>query len=217
MKTYGYIRVSSTDQNESRQLIAMEQAKIPTNQIFIDKQSGKDFERAAYKRLVKKLKAGDLLYIKALDRLGRDYQETQNQWRILTQEKHVDIVIMDNPPLDTRIQRNLIETLVSDLTLKIYSFFAQNEREIIRKRQAEGIASAKMRGVQFGRPRKKLPENFLELVKLWERKHLPFPELLKLCGISKTTFYRYLNKSQITKAKKFKNVPKSIHYSNHPA
>ena len=150
MKIYGYVRVSSADQNEDRQLCAMEKLEIPSEQIFIDKQSGKDFNRPHYKALVKKLKQGDLLYIKSIDRLGRNYNEIQNQWRIITKERGVDIAVIDMPLLDARLHKDLIGTFISDIVLQILSFVSQSERENIRTRQKEGIIAAKARGIRFG-------------------------------------------------------------------
>jgi DNA invertase Pin-like site-specific DNA recombinase len=168
MATYGYVRVSSIDQNTDRQIDAMIGIKIPETQIFSDKQSGKDFERPQYKALLEKLKPGDLIYIKNIDRLGRNYDEIQKQWRILTRERGVDIAVIDMPLLDTRNGTDLVGTFLADIVLQILSFVAQNERENIRKRQSEGIAAAKARGVRFGRPVKKPPENFRELVQVWK-------------------------------------------------
>lgn len=192
MKTYGYIRVSSTDQNEDRQLFAMKELKISVNNLFIDKQSGKDFDRPAYKRLMRKLRSGDLLYIKSIDRLGRNYEEIQNQWRALTKEKGADIAVIDMPLLDTRNGKDLMGTFIADLVLQILSFVAQNERENIRARQAEGIAAAKARGVRFGRPVKKPPENFDFWVKQWERGKIPISEVLEQTGLKQATFYNRL-------------------------
>jgi len=186
---YGYIRVSSTDQNEDRQLIAMQEQGIPSERIFIDKQSGKDFDRPSYQELISILTAGDLLYIKSIDRLGRNYEEIQNQWRLLTKEKDVDIVVLDMELLDTRREKNLLGTFIADLVLQVLSFVAQSERETIRKRQAEGIAAAKARGVIFGRPEKEMPDNFHELVRDWERRELKTADMLKLCDIGRTTLY----------------------------
>lgn len=202
MKTYGYIRVSSTDQNEDRQLTAMKELKIFPENLFIDKQSGKDFNRPNYQKLIKRLKSGDLLYIKSIDRLGRNYEEIQNQWRILTKEKGVDIAVIDMPLLDTRLNKDLMGTFIADLVLQILSFVAQSERENIRKRQAEGITAAKARGVRFGRPPKKPPENFRELVKLWERGKLSFKEVLEQTGLKKTTFYQLLKEHRAIIIKK---------------
>ena len=196
MAEYVYIRVSSIDQYEDRQVLAIQDLKIPTERIFIDKQSGKDFDRPAYKKLIKRLKAGDLLYIKSIDRLGRNYEEILNQWRVLTKEKGVDIVVLDMELLDTRREKNLLGTFIADMVLQLLSFVAQNERESIRKRQAEGIKSAKLRGVRFGRPPKN-PPNFGELVKKWERNSLELAELLNLCEISESTFYRRLREYRI--------------------
>ena len=160
MAEYGYVRVSSLDQNEDRQMIELQKKQIPEKNIYMDKLSGKNFERPAYKRLFKKLKQGDLLYIMSIDRLGRNYVEIQEQWRILTKDKGIDIVVLDMPLLDTRTGKDLMGTFISDLVLQILSFVAQNERENIKKRQAQGIAAAKARGVKFGRPEKPVPDNF---------------------------------------------------------
>ena len=201
LKIYGYIRVSSTDQNEDRQLVALEALKIPAEQIYMDKLSGKDFNRPAYKSLVKRLKNGDLLYIKSIDRLGRNYEEIQNQWRILTKEKDVDIAVIDMPLLDTRNGKDLMGTFIADLVLQILSFVAQNERETIKKRQAEGIAAAKARGIRFGRPIKKPPENFGLLVKRWERGKMSLEEVLGQAGLKEATFYRRLREFRMARDK----------------
>ena len=187
---YGYIRVSSRDQNEDRQLLAIQQLSIAQENIFIDKQSGKDFQRPQYKQLVRKLKKDDVLYIKSIDRLGRNYAEILEQWRILTKSKGIDIVVLDMPLLDTRRGKDLMGTFLSDIVLQVLSFVAENERENIRQRQAEGIAAAKARGVRFGRPEKELPDNFEALVQAWEREQLPLSDVLDLCQISQSTFYR---------------------------
>ena len=197
-KVYGYVRVSSADQNEYRQMIVMKQVGVPEENIFMDKQSGKDFDRPDYKRLVRRLREGDLLYILSIDRLGRNYEEIQNQWRILTKEKGIDIVVIDMPLLDTRQGKELMGTFIADLVLQILSFVAQSKREKIRERQKQGIAAAKARGVRFGRPEKVPPENFLELVKQWENKKLPLQDLLKECGMSKATFYRRLRELRLS-------------------
>ena len=170
-KTCGYIRVSSRDQNEDRQLIALHGKGVEDEFIFIDKKSGKDFERPQYKKLVKKLRPGDLLIIQSIDRLGRNYEEVQDQWRILTKEKEVDICVIDMPLLDTRQGRDLLGTFIADIVLQILSFVAQNEREYIRKRQAEGIAAAKAKGVRFGRPPVPLPGNFHNIHRAWRSKN----------------------------------------------
>ena len=192
MATYGYIRVSSTDQNEDRQLIEMNKLSVPPSNIYIDKMSGKDFERPAYKKMVKKLKPGDLLYILSIDRLGRNYVEIQDQWRILTHEKKVDISVIDMPIVSTRRDEDLMRTFVSDIVLQILSFVAQNERENIKKRQAQGIAAAKARGVKFGRPECSIPENFSDIVQQWEHGKLLFKQAVGMCNMSEATFYRRL-------------------------
>lgn len=194
MNIYGYVRVSCTDQNEGRQIIALRKLAVPEENIFMDKQSGKDFERPNYKRLIRKMKPGDLLYLSSIDRLGRNYEEIQYQWRMLTKDVGIDICVLDMPLLDTRSGKDLLGTFIADLVLQILSFVAQNERESIRKRQAEGIAAAKARGIKFGRPGKTLPDNFEMLVNAWEQKELPIGEMLKRCGISEATFYRKLRK-----------------------
>lgn len=192
MSEYGYIRVSSTDQNEDRQLVAMQELGILPKRIFTDKQSGKDFNRPSYQKLVQALVDGDLLYIKSIDRLGRNYEEIQNQWWFLTKEKGIDVAVIDMPLLDTRLNKDLMGTFIADLVLQILSFVAQSERETIRKRQAEGIAAAKAKGVRFGSPRKEMPGNFSELVGAWERKQIKTAEVLRLCGICRSTFYTRL-------------------------
>lgn len=197
MKQYGYVRVSSTDQNEDRQLIALREHGIPEKCIFTDKQSGKDFNRPSYKRMVRKMRAGDLLYIISIDRLGRNYEEIQTQWRLLTKEVGIDICVLDMPLLDTRHGKDLMGTFIADLVLQILSFVAQSERENIRKRQAEGIAAAKAKGVKFGRPEKEVPEDFGIIIKEWERKNLPFEDVLKKCGMSEATFYRRLREFRL--------------------
>lgn len=179
---YGYVRVSSTDQNEERQLIEMQRVGIPKKNVFVDKQSGKDFDRPNYKRLVRRVREGDLLYILSIDRLGRNYEEIQNQWRILTKEKKIDIVVIDMPLLDTRRGKDLMGTFIADLVLQILSFVAQSERERIRERQAQGIAAAKARGVRFGRPEKVLPDDFPKMVEDWEKNTLLLSELVKKCA-----------------------------------
>lgn len=192
MRTYGYVRVSSTDQNEDRQVLALQEVCVEGKNIYTDKQSGKDFNRPNYKRLVHKLKSGDLLYILSIDRLGRNYEEIQKQWRMLTKEIGIDICVLDMPLLDTRNGKDLMGTFIADLVLQILSFVAQSERENIKKRQAEGIAAAKAKGVKFGRPEKEIPDDFGEIVKEWEQKKLTFAEVLKQCDMSEATFYRRL-------------------------
>lgn len=202
MEIYGYVRVSSTDQNEDRQLITLREQGVDEKNIFIDKQSGKDFERPNYKKLVRKLKAGDLLYIISIDRLGRNYEEIQKQWRVLTKEIGIDICVLDMPMLDTRNGKDLMGTFIADLVLQILSFVAQSERENIKKRQTEGIAAAKAKGVKFGRPEKEVPDDFGKIVRAWEQKKLPFEEVLKKCGMSEATFYRRLREYRLIKNSK---------------
>ena len=189
-KIYGYVRVSSVDQNEDRQMIEMERAGVPKENIYMDKQSGKDFDRVNYRKLIKKLREGDLLYILSIDRLGRNYEEIQNQWRILTKEKGIDIVVIDMRLLDTRQRKDLMGTFIADLVLQILSYVAQSEREKIRERQEQGIAAAKARGVKFGRSEITVTDEFPNLVKRWEKKELPLSDLLNQCGMSEATFYR---------------------------
>ena len=198
---YGYIRVSSTDQNEDRQLLAMQNEQILNKNIYIDKQSGRDFNRPQYKKLVKKLKAGDLLYILSIDRLGRNYEEIQKQWRILTKEIGIDICVIDMPLLDTRNGKDLMGTFIADLVLQILSFVAQNERENIRKRQAEGITAAKLRGVRFGRPTIKPPPDFSQIVKEYKKHQITIDEAIQKSDMSKATFYRRLHEFQIKNKK----------------
>ena len=183
MAEYGYVRVSSLDQNEDRQIIELQKKQIPEKNIYMDKLSGKNFERPAYKRLFKKIKQGDLLYIMSIDRLGRNYVEIQEQWRILTKEKGIDIVVLDMPLLDTRTGKDLMGTFISDLVLQLLSFVAQNERENIRKRQEQGIAAAKARGVRFGRPEIKIPDSFTDIINQWERKEISIKSALELCNL----------------------------------
>ena len=195
-KVYGYVRVSSTDQHEDRQLIAMAERGIPQSRLYMDKQSGKDFDRPRYRELMKKLRPGDQLCITSIDRLGRNYEEIQEQWRILTREKGVDILVFDMPLLDTRRDRDLVGTLIADIVLQVLSFVAQKERENIRQRQAEGIAAAKARGVRFGRTPAVLPDNFEAVLKMWKDNNLTDSEAARLCGMARSTF-RY-------RAEKFK-------------
>ena len=187
-KRYGYIRVSSTDQNEDRQKLAMAQVAVPEKDIYMDKQSGKDFERPQYKRLGKKLRPGDLLYILSIDRLGRNYEEIQRQWRLLTKEKKVDILVLDMPLLDTRRDKDLLGTFIADLVLQVLSFVAQNERENIRKRQAEGIAAAKKKGIRFGRPPRPLPAEFPTVLRLWSDGKMTLADAAKTCGMAESSF-----------------------------
>ena len=195
--TFGYIRVSSTDQNEDRQLDALRGKAVPPRNIYMDKQSGKDFNRPQYRRMVRRLRRGDLLYILSIDRLGRNYEEIQRQWRMLTKEVGVDICVIDMPLLDTRGGKDLMGTFIADLVLQILSFVAQSERENIRKRQKQGIAAAKARGVRFGRPAVETPEDFGALVEAWERHERSFADTIALCGMSEATFYRRLREYRI--------------------
>jgi DNA invertase Pin-like site-specific DNA recombinase len=196
---YSYIRVSDISQNEERQLVAIRGLAIPQGNIYIDKQSGKDFNRPAYQALVERLQPSDLLYILSIDRLGRNYEEIQHQWRLLTKEKGVNIVVLDMPLLDTRNGKDLIGTFIADLVLQILLFCAHTERDSIKSRQLAGIAAAKAKGVRFGRPIKSPPANFAELVKLWEHGKLPFGEILAQTALSEATFYRRLRELRLTK------------------
>jgi len=197
LTTYGYVRVSSISQNEDRQMLAMSKLNIPFERIFTDKQSGKDFNRPAYKLLMDELRAGDLLYIKSIDRLGRNYEEIQSQWRILTKERRVDIAVIDMPILDTRNGRDLMGTFLADIVLQILSFVAQNERENIRQRQAEGIKAARARGIHLGRPVKKTPDNFNELANLWKLRKLTMKDLIRQTGLKESTLYRRLREYKV--------------------
>ena len=189
-KIYGYARVSTVNQNEDRQLAALLNKGVDEKNIFIDKQSGSDFDRPQYNRLLKKIRCGDLLYISSIDRLGRNYEGIREQWQRLSKELGADICVLDMPQLDTRTGKDLLGTFISDLVLQILSFVAQSERESIKKRQAEGIAAAKARGVKFGRPEKALPGDFEQMTRLWRGKNLPLSGILSACQISESTFYR---------------------------
>lgn len=194
-KEYGYVRVSSKEQNTDRQIDALEKAGIMRSRIFQDKQSGKDFKRPQYRILIRQLKNGDVLFIKSIDRLGRNYEEIIEQWRILTKEKGVDIVVLDMPLLDTRKKgEDLTGIFISDLVLQILSYVAETERRNIRQRQAEGIAAAKARGVKFGKPRKPLPDNFERVVKQWRTKQISMQQALQLLDVGKTYFYENIKK-----------------------
>ncbi len=196
-KVYGYVRVSSMEQNEDRQMAALKQAGVITGNIFMDKQSGKDFHRTNYEKMASLLQEGDLLYILSIDRLGRNYVEIQNQWRILTKEIGIDICVIDMPLLDTRNGKDLMGTFIADLVLQILSFVAENERENIRKRQEQGIAAAKKRGVRFGRPEASMPDNFGEIIKKWESGKIKFDDAIQECNMSQATFYRRLKEYRI--------------------
>ena len=186
---YGYMRVSSKEQNEDRQKIALTEMGVPENNIYMDKQSGKDFERTQYKRLLRKLNENSVLYIKSIDRLGRNYGELNEQWRIITKEKKADIVVIDMPLLDTRRENNLLGTFISDVVLALLSYVAENERTNIKQRQAEGIAAAKARGVKFGRPPLPIPENFYQMHKDWRAGKITIEEAAKACNMCPKTFY----------------------------
>lgn len=189
---YGYIRVSTQEQNEARQRLALQQLAIPRQNIYMDKKSGKNFDRPQYKKLVKRLRPDDLLYIKSIDRLGRNYADILEQWRVLTKEKGVDIVVLDMPLLDTRRGKDLMGTFLSDIVLQVLSFVAENERANIRQRQAEGIAAARAKGLPLGRAAKPLPPDFGQLVQAWRQGALPLQAVLQRCGFSEATFYRRL-------------------------
>lgn len=189
---YGYMRVSTREQNEERQRIALLKAGVPERQIYMDKLSGKDFERPQYQKLLASLDENSVLFVKEIDRLGRSYEDLNEQWRIITKEIGADICVIDMPVLDTRRDKNLMGTLISDLVLSLLAYVAENERLNIRQRQAEGIAAAKARGVQFGRPEKQLPDDFLSLVQKWEQKEVAITEVLERCDMSKSTFFRKL-------------------------
>ena len=195
---YGYVRVSSREQNEDRQIIAMEEMQVPEENIFVDKQSGKDFNRPQYKRMLRKVKNGDLIYIKSIDRLGRNYSEIQEQWKIITKDKGADLYVIDMPILDTRREKNLLGTFISDLVLSLLSYVAENERTTIRQRQAEGIAAAKARGVHFGRVPKPLPENFYEVYQEWKMKKITVAEAARKCGMPQTTFFHRARKYEMS-------------------
>ena len=198
MSVYGYIRVSSKDQKEDRQQIALKEVGVERLNIYVDKQSGKDFNRPQYKKMLRKLKKDDLLYIKSIDRLGRNYEEILQQWRILTKEKGVDIVVLDMPLLDTRRGKDLMGTFLSDIVLQVLSFVAENERTNIKQRQSEGIAAAKAQGIKFGRPPLPLPDNFYEVHKAWRSKKITLKQAAEACNMPVGTFYG--------KARKFENV-----------
>lgn len=186
---YGYVRVSTREQNEDRQIVALNEREVPKKNIYIDKQSGKDFERPMYHQMLKKLRRDDLIYVKSIDRLGRNYEEILEQWRILTKEKKVDIVVLDMELLDTRRGKDLMGTFLSDIVLQVLSFVAENERENIRQRQKEGIEAAKLRGVRFGRPRRKVPDDFEQICSRWKCGEIIGKEAARLCDMPLTTFY----------------------------
>lgn len=191
-KTYGYIRVSAKDQNEARQLVAMREFGIPRERIVVEKCSGKDFQRPLYQKLLKKIRSGDVMVVKSIDRLGRNYTEILEQWRILTKEKGVDIVVLDMPLLDTRQGQDLTGRLIADIVLQLLSYVAETERENIRQRQAEGIAAARAQGVHLGRPQLPEAENFQQILAEWKTRHISTDEAARLCGVSRSTFYRWV-------------------------
>ena len=200
MTTYGYVRVSTREQHEDRQLKVMEEFGVDSKNIFIDKQSGRDFERPRYKGLMKKLKKGDTLVLSSIDRLGRNYSEVQEQWRILTVEKEIDIVVLDMPLLDTRKGNgDLTGKFLADMVLQILAYVSELERDNIKNRQREGIESAKRRGVVFGRPRKKLPDNFEGIVYQWRNHEISMEEALEKTGLGRASFYRVLKDSAINR------------------
>ena len=199
---YGYIRVSSADQNEERQIIAMQEKRIPQGNLFVDKQSGKDFDRPQYKEMIGKIREGDLIYVLSIDRLGRNYEEIQKQWRILTKDIGADICVIDMPLLDTRNGKDLMGTFIADLVLQILSFCSENERVNIKKRQVEGIAAARARGVHLGRPVKEPPEDFPKIVKAWEKGEITLKEAVRHCNMGETSFYRRLREYRLQLPKK---------------
>lgn len=191
--TYGYVRVSSRDQNEERQIIAMHEFGVDDKQIYLDKQSGKDFDRPQYRKLMRKLKNGDTLVIKSIDRLGRNYDEILVQWRMITKQKQAAIVVLDMPLLDTRQNRDLTGTLIADIVLQLLSYVAQTEREFIKQRQKEGIAAAKARGVQFGRAPMERPADYDQVKNLWQQNIISAREAGRQLGITHKTFLRWVN------------------------
>ncbi|MDO4371341.1 MAG: recombinase family protein [Clostridia bacterium] len=198
---YGYIRVSTKEQNENRQVVALREVGVAEKNIYMDKQSGKDFNRPQYKKLLRKMKKDDLLYIKSIDRLGRNYEEILQQWRVLTKEKGIDIMVLDMPLLDTRRGKDLMGTFLSDIVLQVLSFVAENERINIHQRQAEGIAAAKAKGIRFGRPPLPLPKNFYAVHEAWRMKKMTLKQAAEACNMPVGTFYG--------KARKFENVPQT--------
>ena len=201
MKTYGYIRVSATDQNEDRQIIAMENAQVPRRNVYMDKISGKDFDRPMYKKMVRKLQRNDLVYIKSIDRLGRNYKDVVEQWQYLTRVKKVDIVVLEMPLLDTRRGKDLMGPFLSDIVLQVLSFVAENERSNIKIRQREGIEAARKRGVKFGRPSAATPDNFPEIYEKWSKEEISAEQAAAMCGFSRTTFYKKAREFGLKKKK----------------
>lgn len=191
---YGYCRVSTREQKEDRQMIALREMGVPKENIYVDKMSGSNFERPQYQKLLSKLNQNTVLYVKSIDRLGRNYKDLQEQWRIITKEKEADVVVIDMPILDTRREKNLLGTFISDLILALLSYVAENERVNIKQRQAEGIAAAKARGVKFGRPAIPLPDNFYEMHKRWRMGEISMADAAKACGMPAKTFYSKIRK-----------------------
>lgn len=186
---YGYVRVSSRDQNIERQMISLKESGVKQKDIYIDRQSGKDFDRPAYRKMMRKLKSGDIIITKSIDRLGRNYEEIKEQWRIITKKKGADIIIQDMPLLNTTKTKDLLGSFISDVVLQLLSFVAENERNNIRTRQAEGIAAAKERGVQFGKPKISMPQNFPHLYCMWENKLITIEEFASICNVGRSTMY----------------------------
>lgn len=190
---YGYVRVSSKDQNVERQLLSLQKLGVRQADIYIDRQSGKDFDRPAYKRMIRRLKSGDVIITKSIDRLGRNYEEIKEQWRIITKQKEADIIIEDMPLLDTTKTKDLLGNFISDVVLQLLSFVAEHERNSIRTRQAEGIAAAKKRGVRFGKPKIAMPEDFPQLYCMWENKTITVNEFASRCNVGRSTIYNRIN------------------------
>lgn len=188
-KIIGYMRVSTEEQNEERQRIALTEMGVSTENIYLDKESGKDFERPQYIRMLEIIDSNTVLIVKSIDRLGRNYKELTDQWRIITKEKGADIYVIDMPMLDTRQEKNLIGTLICDIVLSLLSYVAENERHNIKQRQEEGIAAAKAKGIKFGRPKKNLPDNFAQIYMLWKTGKISARDAAKVCGVSQSTFY----------------------------
>lgn len=186
---YGYCRVSTREQHEDRQVIALKEMGVSERNIFMDKQSGKDFNRPQYKRLIRKIRPDDVIFVKSIDRLGRNYEEILEQWKLITKDKKADLYIIDMPLLDTRREKSLLGTLIADLVLTLFSYVAENERKTIMERQAEGIAAARERGVRFGRPPQVLPENFYETYQKWKSQKITLKKAAELCGMPKSTFF----------------------------
>ncbi len=188
-RVFGYVRISTTEQNIDRQIIALKEAGVSEKNIYIDRQTGKNFDRPQYKKMLRRLNENAVLYVKSIDRLGRSYKDLGEQWRIITKVKGADVVVIDMPLLDTRREKNLLGTFISDLVLALLSYTSESEVAVLKMRQAEGIAVAKARGVKFGRPSHALPDNFYESYRLWESKNISVVEAAKMCGMSKSTFY----------------------------